>query len=254
MRVAQNVYAVLDMFHPTCGVNAGFIVTKKHIVYVDSAWTIPSSKTLLGYSLAAAPKNKPKYLIFTDHHPDHIFGMKTFKEIGVETIGHANLDLWLRENKLQGAKEFVCSLFKRWFSEKCFSESQIREQIEALFGNVELSQLDQTVDEDSVIRVDDEEFHVLNTPGHWKACLCVYLPSSKVLFAGDAIFGPGQDGSSSYPATRFGNKRLWRQWIHSLEKLSKLDVGCIVPGHGGLCDTKEIPKHITYLKELIAKT
>ena len=78
MRVAQNVYAVLDMFHPI-GVNAGFIVTKKHIVYVDAGWTIPSAQTILGYSFAVAPNNKPKYLVFTDHHIDHIAGMKTIQ-------------------------------------------------------------------------------------------------------------------------------------------------------------------------------
>jgi glyoxylase-like metal-dependent hydrolase (beta-lactamase superfamily II) len=252
MRVAKNVYAILDMFHPTCGVNAGFIVTKKHIVYVDSGWTIPSAQTLLGYSLAVAPKNKPKYVIFTDHHPDHIFGMKTLKEAGVKTVGHLNLDIWLRENKLQGAKEFIDSLFKRWFGE-WLSEDLIRQQIEALFGDVELSQLDQTIDEDTMIKVDDEEIHVLNTPGHWKACLSVYLPSSRILFAGDTIFGPGADGSSSDPATRFGDKNLWRQWIDSLEKLAKLKICCIIPGHGRLCDAKEISRHITYLEELIAK-
>ena len=54
MRVAQNVYAVMDMFHPILGVNTGFIVTRKHIVYVDAGWTIPSVLTILGYS------NKPE--------------------------------------------------------------------------------------------------------------------------------------------------------------------------------------------------
>jgi glyoxylase-like metal-dependent hydrolase (beta-lactamase superfamily II) len=75
-----------------------------------------------------------------------------------------------------------------------------------------------------------------------------------VLFAGDSIFGLGADGSSSDPATRFGDKKLWNQCIDSLEKLSKLDISYIIPGHGRLCDTKEISRHITYLQELIAKT
>ena len=246
MRVAQNVYAVLDMFHPICGVNAGFIVTERHIVYVDAGWTIPSAQTILGYSFAVAPNNKPKHLIFTDHHPDHIGGMKTFKEAGAKTVGHVNLDLLLREkNMIQNWKEFVTSLYSRWFS-KLYSEDESLREL--LFGDIELSPLDQTIDKDTVIKIDDEEIHVLNTPGHWKACLSVYLPSSKVLFAGDTIF------SGFEPTTRFGDKNLWQQWINSLEKLSKLDISCIIPGHGRLCDTKEISRHIRYLKELIAKT
>jgi len=245
MRVAQNVYAVLDMFHPIYGVNAGFIVTEKHIVYVDAGWTIPSAQTILGYSLAVAPNNKPKYLIFTDYHPDHISGMKPFKEAGVKTIGHVNLDHYLREPVMQNWREFVTDLYNRWFSELYSEDESLRE---LLFGDVELSPLDQTIDKDTIIKVDDEEIHVLNTPGHWKACLSVYLPSSRVLFAGDTIF------SGFEPATRFGDKDLWQQWINSLGKLRRLNIRCIIPGHGRLCDTKEISRHITYLKELIAKT
>jgi len=239
MRVAKNVYAVLDMFHPI-GVNAGFIATKMHIVYVDAGLTIPCAQTILDYSLAVAPKNKPMYLIFTDHHLDHIFGMKVFKEAGAKTLGHANLDLHLREYMIQNWREWVQDWNKRM---KFWEESEI----ELLFGDVELSPLDQTIDKDTVIKVDDEEIHVLYTPGHWKACLSVYLPSSKVLFAGDTIF------SGFEPTTRFGDENLWQQWIDSLEKLSKLDISCIVPGHGRLCDVEEIQRHIAYLKNLIAK-
>ena len=248
MRVAQNVHAVLDMFDPICGVNAGFIVAQKHIVDVDSGWTIPSAQAILGYSLTVTPNNKPEYLIFTDHHPDHISGMKMFKEAGAKTIGHANLDIWLRENKIEGLREFVTDLYKRWFG-KYLSKEDAKELKEALFGDAELSLLDQTIDKDTVIKVDEEDIHILNTPGHWKACPSVYLPSSKVLFAGDTIFGPSFD-----PTTRFGNKNIWKQWIESLERLSKLDIYSIISGHGRLCDTKEISRHIKYLKELIAKT
>jgi len=244
VRVAKNVYAVLDMFHPICGVNAGFIVTKKHIVYVDAGWTIPSAQTILGYSMAVAPNNEPKYLIFTDHHGDHICGMKPFKEVGAKTMGHTNLDIWLRECMIQKWKEFVADIYGRWFSELYAKDEALRE---LLFGDIELSPLDQTIDKDTVIKVDDEEIHVLYTPGHWKACISVYLPSSKILFAGDTIF------SGFEPTTRFGDKNLWLQWISSLERLSKLDISVIIPGHGRICDTKEIPRHIAYLKGLIAK-
>jgi len=245
VRVAENAYAVLDMFHPICGVNAGFIVTKEHIVYVDAGWTIQSALTILGYSLAVAPNNKPGFLIFTDHHPDHISGMKPFKEAGVKTIGHLNLDAWLRNNRIEDWREFVDTLYDRWFSELYSKDQSYRK---FLFGDIELSPLDQTIEKDTVIKVDDEEIHILNTPGHWKACLSVYLPSSRVLFAGDAIF------SGFDPRTRFGDRNLWKQWISSLEKLRKLEIKCIVPGHGRLCGTKEISRHIMFLRELIAKT
>jgi len=194
--------------------------------------------------LTVAPNNKPKYLIFTDHHADHISGMKAFKDVGVKTMGHSNLDIWLREHRIQNWREFVTDLYTRWFSELYSKDEALRE---LLYGDVELAPLDKTIDEDTVIKVDDEEIHILVTPRHWKACLSVYLPSSRILFAGDTIF------SGFEPTTRFGDKNLWQQWIDSLEKLSKLNISCIIPGHGRLCDIKEISRHIIYLKELIAK-
>jgi cyclase len=246
MLIAHNVYAVLNMFHPVCGVNAGFIVTEKHIVYVDAGWTIPNAQTILGYSLAVAPNNEPKCLIFTDHHLDHISGMKAFKEAGVKTVGHVNLDKLLRDNNATRKwRESINSLYDRWFSELYSKDKSWREH---LFGDVELSPLDQTIDKDTVIKVDNEKIHVLCTPGHWKASLSVYLPASRVLFAGDTIF------SGFEPTTRFGDKNLWQQWINSLEKLSNLDISYIIPGHGRICDTEEIPRHIKYLKGLTAKT
>jgi len=204
-------------------------------VYVDSGLTIPSAQTILGYSMAVAPNNKPKYLIFTDHHIDHVAGMKIFKAAGAKTIGHTNLDLHLREYLIQNWREFI--------------KQRIKDDTERelLFGDVELSPLDQTIDKDTIIKVDNEEIHILYTPGHWKACLSVYLPSSKVLFAGDTIF------SGFEPTTRFGDKDLWQQWINSLEKLKKLNIKTIIPGHGRPCDIKEIPRHIAHLKQIIAK-
>jgi len=244
MRVAHNVYAVLDMFHPVCGVNAGFIVTEKRIVYVDSGLTISSAQTILGYSRAVAPNNKPKYLILTDHHIDHIAGMKPFKQAGAKTIGHTNLDIYLREYLIQNWREFIDECYNRWFSELYSKDESWRKP---LFGDIELSPLDQAIDKDTTLKVDSEEIHILHTPGHWKACLSVYLPSTQTLFAGDTIF------SGFEPTTRFGDKNLWQQWINSLEKLKKLNIKTIIPGHGRPCDTKEIHRHIKHLKQLIAK-
>lgn len=235
LRLAKNVYAVLDLFHPI-GVNAGFIVTKRHIVHVDSGHTIPSAQTIYGYSKAAAPENEPAYLIFTDHHTDHIFGMKVFREAGARTLGHARLDRWLTEYMIASYKEII----------KTFGLDEKRRELK--YGDVELFPLDETVDRDRVIEIDGEEIDILTTPGHWEACLSLYLPASRILFAGDTIY------SGFNPTTRFGNKELWKKWINSLEKLSKLDIRTIVPGHGRICGKDEIPRHIRYLEDLLERS
>ena len=171
MRIAENVYAVMDLYHPI-GVNAGFIVTKSHIVYVDSGHTIPSAQTIYGYSKAAAPENEPSYLILTDHHTDHIFGMKVFRNAGATTLGHKRLDRWMEEYLMPNFGKVI-----RTFG----LDEKARDLI---YGDVELFPLDETVDQDTTITIDGEEIEILTTPGHWEACLSVYIPSSRILFAG----------------------------------------------------------------------
>lgn len=234
MRIAENVYAVMDLYHPI-GVNAGFIVTKSHIVYVDSGLTIPSAQTIYGYSKAAAPENEPSYLILTDHHTDHIFGMKVFRDAGATVLGHERLDRWM--------KEYLMPNFRKVL--KTFELGE--KATDLIYGDVELSPLDIKVDRDTAIDVDGEEIEILTTPGHWEACLSVYVPSSRILFAGDTIY------SGFNPTTRFGDEELWRKWISSLEKLAELDIKKIVPGHGRICTKEEIPRHIHYLENLLVK-
>ena len=234
MRIAENVYAVMDLYHPI-GVNAGFIVTKSHIVYVDSGLTIPSARTIYGYSKAAAPENEPSYLILTDHHTDHIFGMKVFRDAGATVLGHERLDRWMKEYLMPNYRKVL----------KTFELGE--KATDLIYGDVELSPLDVKVDRDTEIDVDGEEIDILTTPGHWEACLSVYVPSSRILFAGDTIY------SGFNPTTRFGDETLWRKWINSLEKLAELDIKKIVPGHGRLCTKEEIPRHIKYLENLLEK-
>ncbi|MCL0056501.1 MBL fold metallo-hydrolase [Dehalococcoidia bacterium] len=81
MRLADNVYAVLDLAHPI-GVNAGFVVT------IDTGWTHSSALTILGFIETAAPGKPIKWVILTEYHSDHIFGAYVFKARGAQIIAH----------------------------------------------------------------------------------------------------------------------------------------------------------------------
>lgn len=70
-------------------------------------------------------------------------------------------------------------------------------------------------------------FEVYHTPGHTPGGICLYWPSAKTLFTGDLVFKDG-----------FGRTDLpggdWQQLKQSLEKVRKLDVERVLPGHGGI--------------------
>jgi glyoxylase-like metal-dependent hydrolase (beta-lactamase superfamily II) len=63
-----------------------------------------------------------------------------------------------------------------------------------------------------------------NTPGDTIA----YLPKEKILIAGDLLVYPIPYTFDGYPA----------EWAQTLEKMSRLDAGTIVPGHGAVLHDK----------------
>mgnify|MGYP001050242456 CR=1 FL=1 len=68
---------------------------------------------------------------------------------------------------------------------------------------------------------------VLITPGHTPGSACLYLRDAKVLISGDVVF-PGSIGRMDFVG---GSMSQMRQ---SIERLSKLDVEHILPGHSSM--------------------
>jgi len=75
------------------------------------------------------------------------------------------------------------------------------------------------------IKIGDEIFEVIPTPGHTPGGMCLYSKKSKSLFSGDTIFSYGSFGRYDFPEGDF------IQLKNSIEKLAKLDILNIYPGH-----------------------
>jgi cyclase len=93
---------------------------------------------------------------------------------------------------------------------------------------------------DLVFYLGKHTIHILQMPGHTSFMTAVYIPEEKVVFTADNLIW---EMPIMFEATPF-------RWLSSLEKLEKLDVDRIVPGHGGVCDKTRIPvmrDNITFL-------
>lgn len=92
------------------------------------------------------------------------------------------------------------------------------------------------VKEDDRISIGDYLFKCVETPGHTKGHLCLYEPNKKIFAAGDHILG------DITPTIQ-----LWsddwdplKEYLESLEKVYKLDIELVLPGHRGIIrDCKE---------------
>jgi len=86
------------------------------------------------------------------------------------------------------------------------------------------------VKEGDRISIGEYLFKCVETPGHTKGHICLYEPNKKILAAGDHILG------DITPTIQ-----LWsddwdplKEYLESLEKVYKLDIEVVLPGHRGI--------------------
>ncbi len=117
---------------------------------------------------------------------------------------------------------------KRWFGCKVVMHEMEFELLKSgysLFGYRFYVEPDFLVKDGDVFELGEIELRVIHTPGHTPGSVCYYEPNRKWLFSGDTVFSHGAFGRTDLPG---GNSS---ELIKSLEKLSKLDVEKLYPGH-----------------------
>ena len=112
-------------------------------------------------------------------------------------------------------------------------------------ANTHLTVADEWLEGPKVLTVGGVRFDINPVgPAHTPEDLVVYLPSEKVLFAGDLVF------RSRVPYVGQADSR---HWITALDSLLKFDTQVIVPGHGALSsearkDMQLTRDYLTYLR------
>jgi len=235
-RITGKVYAITGLYHATSrgfGVNAGIIFTAQSVIFIDSGMTISSGEYLWKIAEERISGQEGIYLILTHHHSDHVFGMRVFKDKGATVVAHSGVREYLEKD---GGK------YKRFIMEKCGWEIKKGNEI---LGDVLLSLPDKLIEKDAILGTGGEAVHLFVTPGHVPSELSIYHPASRTLFTGDTVY------EGSPPTTRFGGAAEWRVWISQLERLNRLEIETICPGHGKLCSRREVDRNIAYLKGLL---
>ncbi len=74
------------------------------------------------------------------------------------------------------------------------------------------------------VRLGRRDLRVIHTPGHTEGSVCLH--DNEIILTGDTAFPGGYFGRTDLPS---GD---WRKLIDSLDKLSRLEVRVMLPGHG----------------------
>jgi glyoxylase-like metal-dependent hydrolase (beta-lactamase superfamily II) len=203
MKLTENLY-----FYPERGMLDAntYIIKGKTSVIIDtgSADSLPS---LIEDMKRDDIKPGDIGLILNTHlHGDHCWANDRFREIS-------------------GAKTLCHPLQKEHWSETVVDTARF-------FG---MSPIEFTADgllDDSRLKVDDTVWELIHAPGHSPDSICFYSPDDKVLICGDVIFDQNT-GRVDLPG---GNAD---QLKHSIERLARLPVAYLLPGHMGIISGAE---------------
>lgn len=212
--------------------NAAFVVTPAGVVVIDTLGS-PALATRLVAEIRKLTSKPITHVIVTHYHADHIYGLQTFKALGARIIAHRAAKAYLNSDTARLRLEVSRQELAPWVN-----------------ADTRLVEADEWIDAEKSLMVGGVQFQIKPVgPSHTPEDLAVYLPSEKVLFAGDLVF------RSRIPYVGQADSR---HWIVALENLLAFDATVIVPGHGPLShearkDMQLTRDYLVYLRESMGK-
>ena len=262
--VAKDIYAALTPAEGLDITDAGMMDNFSNSAYInrgeglvcDTFFDLPHAKELRAFCEEKSG-HAPKYVINTHGHWDHFWGNQVFD--GSVVMGHKDMlqDCTGDEKKvpvfklLNGSKLIqnlmigvMTAAFKKHLpaGKKAKFIVRVGEKDFDLNGVVP-KQPDTLFEQDTVLDLDGTQVHLIHLGAiHSSSDTIVWIPSEKVLFAGD-IFA-----DCSLPMSIEGGKR----WLKVLDYiLDELQPEVIVPGHGEVYDRTRAENQREYFRSLL---
>jgi cyclase len=220
VEVADGIFAYVQPDGSWWINNTGFLVDAeaRRVVAVDTCSTERRTRGFLE-AIAAVTPHPVRTLINTHHHGDHTNG-NCLVAGDATIIGHHVTREEVLATRIGG--------------------------LEAVFGDVEWGDLEPaaptvTFSERLDVHVGGRtmELHHFPDPAHTRSDVAGWLPSEKLLFAGDLVFNGG---------TPFVVMGSVAGSIEAVARLRALGAETIVPGHGGVCGPEVLDRVEGYLR------
>ncbi|MFM7122160.1 MAG: MBL fold metallo-hydrolase, partial [Fluviibacter sp.] len=172
-------------------------------------------------------------VIVTHYHADHVYGLQVFKEAGARIVAHEASGEYLNSDTARLRLDASRQELFPWVDE-----------------HTKLLPPDEPIKGAKKLVVGGVDFELIPVgPSHTPDDLVVWLPQSRVLFAGDLVF------RNRIP---FVGQADSRQWIESLNTLLKFPAKVMVPGHGPAStnpqqDMSLTRDYLVYLRQTMGK-
>lgn len=205
---------------PFGGSNHTWIVFKDYVVVIDANFPKEAADVVAAIKKTT---NKPiKYVLDTHHHGDHAYGNAVWAKEGAKIV-----------STKRAARLLATNGPKQWDDAKKDREDLRKSELK----QVDITFDDKYVLDDGTQRVEFLYFGHCHTIGDAMA----YLPKHKILCTGDACV----NGAFNY----LGHSNS-ASWVKCLERMGKLDIALICPGHGKVGGKDLLGREIRYFTEL----
>lgn len=184
-----------------------------------------------------------RHLVITHAHPDH-YGMaaRIVAESGAQVYSHRyNLDrLATADSAMRRSEDWMAELLRQAGVPPRDLED-MRQDFDDSANYVQPVAVDTVLDDNDTLRLGQDQWKVVHTPGHARGHICLFHSPSGRLFSGDhlirnissnPIVEPPLPGETERPHTL-------SQYIRSLKKVAAMNVTEAYPGHGApISDTR----------------
>lgn len=202
------------------GSNSGWVEFDDYVLVLDASF--PTGARELLSEIRRRTQKPVRFVFDTHYHGDHSFGNPIYTETGATVV----------------AQEESLALLRERGDQAWAGAAKSRKDMEGLvMKNPSLVFPDRVTFDDGKHRVD----LIYTGWGHTRGDAVAYLPKEKILFTGDAcVNGP----------FNFMGDGKTESWIQALEKMQKLDVAVVAPGHGPVAKRDVIETQKQYFVEL----
>lgn len=210
IEVAPGVYAYVQPDGSWMINNTGVITGGGTHVMVDTTSTEARNRALLAAIERVSP-GAPRAVVNTHHHGDHTYG-NWLMPAHTSIIGHVAC----REDVLVAGTIAADVLTG------------------PDYGHLQVRPPDLTVTDTLTLHLAEREVLVRHVgPAHTPGDLIVWVPDTRVLFAGDLVFAGGQP---------FLAEGCLAGYLRALAVLRELEPKVLVPGHGPVCRGDDVPR------------